>query len=109
MSTCLPEAERLQASLSQVVPTVTAADAVKQVRNSDVVYLNSSGQSLTYHATASYEVTAIELVTYVFPTTGRTDALEIHIAWEVSTGTNPRRLAYVDAVDSKILGGSILP
>ena len=103
-STCLPDAVRLQAALALVVPKISAPDAIKLVQSSDVVYTDASGQKTTARVAATEEVSAVELVTYVFPTTGRTDSLELHIAWEVSFGTSPRRLVYVDAVEGKVLG-----
>jgi len=108
-STCIPDAERLQAALAQITPKLNAADAVKAVQSSDIVYTNLSGQQVTTRVSANEEVTAVELVVFVSPTIGRTDALELHIAWEMNIGGNPRRLAYVDAVDGKLLGAVATP
>ncbi len=108
-STCLPDAERLQSALAQVTPKLTAADAVNVVRSSEIVYANANGQQIQARVGASEEVTPVELVTLVFPTTGRTDALELHIAWEISVGTAPRRLIYVDAVEGKVLRAMVAP
>ena len=108
-STCIPDAERLQATLAQITPKLTAADAIKAVQSSDIVYTNLSGQQVTTRVSANEEVTAVELVVFVSPTIGRSDALELHIAWEMNLGGNPRRLAYVDAVDGKLLGAVAAP
>ena len=102
-STCIPDAERLQASLTQIVPKVTAPDAIKLIRGSNISYTNSNGQQVSSRVTDTDEVNALELVTLVSPTVGRTDALEFHIAWEVSVGAGTRRLVYVDAVEGTIL------
>lgn len=102
-STCIPDADRLQAALAQAIPKLSAPDAIKLVQGSDFVYTDAKGQQTTIRVPATDAVSAVELVTYVFPTTGRTDALELHIAWEVSIGTNPGRLIYVDAVEGKVL------
>lgn len=102
-STCIPDAERLQVALAPVAPKLTAADAIKSVQGADIVYTSANGQSVTSRVSANEEVTPVELVTLVSPTVGRTDALELHLAWEVSVGSNPRRLVYVDAVEGKIL------
>jgi hypothetical protein len=104
-STSLPDAERLQTTLAQVAPKLTAADAINVVRNSDIVYTNANGQQVTARVGASEEVTPVELVTLVFPTSGRTDALELHLAWEVSLGAG--RLVYVDAVEGKVLRANL--
>lgn len=102
-STCLPDAERLQGALAPVTPKLTATDAINVVRSSDISYTNASGQLTTTKVGANEEVTPIELVTLVFPTSGRTDSLEFHIAWEINVGANPSRLVYVDAVEGKVL------
>lgn len=104
-STSLPDAERLQTTLAQVAPKLTAADAINVVRNSDIVYTNANGQQVTARVGASEEVTPVELVTLVFPTSGRTDALELHLAWEVSLGAGRR--VYVDAVEGKVLRANL--
>lgn len=107
-STCLPDAEQLQSALAPVTPKLTAADAINVVRSSDITYTNATGQP-TASVGATEEVTPVELVTLVFPTSGRTDSLELHIAWEINVGANPRRLVYVDAVEGKVLQATLAP
>ena len=107
-STGLPDAERLQSALAQITPKLTAAEAINLVRSSDIVYANSN-QASTARVGANEEVTPIELVTLVIPTSGRTDAIELHIAWELSVGASPRRLIYVDAVEGKVLRATLAP
>ena len=102
-STCIPDAERLQAGLAQVTPKLTADEAIKLVRGADIVYTSANGQQITARVAASDEVSAVELVTLVSPTLGRTDALELHFAWEISVGGASHRLVYVDAVEGKVL------
>jgi hypothetical protein len=103
-SSCLPDAERLQAALAPIVPRLTSEEVIKTVRSSEIPITNSSGQQINLRVAPSDEVTAADLVTYVVPSSGRTDALELHLAWELNVGANPRRLVYVDAVDGKIIG-----
>ena len=102
-STCIPDLERLQNAFAPVVPKLTAADAIKSVQGGDIIFTNANGQQVTSRVAANEEVNPVELVTLVFPTTGRTDALELHLAWEVSVGSAPHRLVYVDAVEGNIL------
>lgn len=106
-STCLPEAERLQAALAQVTPKLTAADAIKVVQSSDIAYTNPNGQQATFRLGVNDEVNPVELVTFVSTTPDRADALELHVAWEMSIGGEPRRLVYVDAVEGKLLGAAV--
>ena len=102
-STCLPDAERLQTALAPVIPKLTAADAINVVRSTELIYTNAKGQQTTVRSGANDELRPVELVTLVFPTSGRTDALELHIAWEIHAGANPLRMVYVDAVEGKVL------
>jgi hypothetical protein len=103
-SSCLPDAERLQAALAPIVPRLTSEEVIKTVRSSEIPITNSSGQQINLRVAPSDDVTAAQLVTYVGPSSGRSDALELHVAWELNVGANPRRLVYVDAVDGKIIG-----
>lgn len=102
-STCIPDADRLQTALAPLTPRMTAEDAVKAVRGVDLPHTDPSGRQTTFRAAASDEVSAVELVTYVLPSSGRSDALELHLAWEIAVGANPRRLIYLDAVDGKLI------
>lgn len=108
-STCLPDAQSLQTALAPVTPKLTAADAINVVRSSDTSFTNASGQQTTARVGANEEVTPVELVTLVFPASGRTDALELHIAWEINVGANPHRLVYVDAVEGTVLRAALAP
>jgi hypothetical protein len=108
-STCLPDAERLQTALAQVTPKLTAADAINVVRSSEIIYTNVRGQQTSVRGGANDELRPVELVTLVFPTSGRTDALELHIAWEIHAGANPLRTIYVDAVEGKVLRAMLAP
>ncbi|MDQ3473502.1 MAG: hypothetical protein M3447_07175 [Acidobacteriota bacterium] len=108
-STCLPDAERLHTALAPITPKLTAAEAINVVRGSDLVYVNASGQQTAARVGANDELTPVELVTLIFPTSGRTDSLELHIAWEINVGANPRRLVYVDALEGKVLRATLAP
>lgn len=107
-SSCIPDAERLQASLAPIVPQVTAEEAIRQVRAADIVFTDSGGRQITYRVTPTDEVNAVQLVTYVLPATGRTDALELHLAWEMTISATPGKLVYLDAVEGKIVGAAIV-
>ncbi len=108
-STCLPDAERVQSALAPVIPKLTAAEAINVVRSADISHTNASGQQTTARVGANEEVTPVELVTLVFPSTGRTDSLELHVAWAINVGAHPRRLVYVDAVEGKVLRATLIP
>ncbi|MGI8731872.1 MAG: hypothetical protein ACR2LM_01030 [Pyrinomonadaceae bacterium] len=105
-SSCLPDAERLQAALAPIVPRLTAEEVIKTVRSNEIPATNS-GQQINFRVAPSDEVAAAEMVTYVVRSSGRTDALELHVAWEIIVSASPRRFVYVDAVDGKIIGSAV--
>ena len=106
ISTCLPDAERLQSALALITPSVTAENAMKLVRENGITYIDQNGNQQTYHPASTNEVSATELVTYVAQSPGRNDSLELHIAWEISVTQAPIKTAYLDAVEGKIIPGS---
>lgn len=108
ISTCLPDSERLQSALAVIAPSVTVEDAMKYVRENGITYTDASGNQQSYHLSNANEVNATELVTYVAPSPGRADSLELHLAWEISITQAPIKTAYLDAVDGKIIPGSAM-
>lgn len=108
-STCIPDAERLQAALAAIVPKITSEDAIKHVRENGIVYTDSAGNQQTYHVPATGEINVTELVTYVLPSNGRTDSLELHIAWEIGLPQAPLKTVYLDAVEGKIIEAPGVP
>lgn len=103
-SSCIPEAERVQASLASVIPKLQAEDAIKRVREQEVSYFDSAGIRQAYRLSAANELTTGELVTYVNPSTSQPDSLEFHIAWEIAVSNAPFKNVYVDVLKDEIIG-----
>lgn len=103
-SSCIPEAERVQASLAIVIPKVQADDAIKRAREQELSYFDSAGNRQNYRLSSTNEVTAGELVTYVIPSTSQPDSLEFHIAWEIAVSNAPFKTVYVDVLRDEIIG-----
>ncbi len=102
-SSCIPDAERLQAALGAITPKLTAEDAIKHVRDKGVRYTDSFGNQQTFNVTSSSETNSGELVTYVLPPKPGTDSLEFHVAWELKVSNAPFKLVYVDALDDEVI------
>ena len=102
-SSCIPDAERLQATLSGITPRLTAEDAIKHVREKDVRYTDSFGNLQLFKTSSANTIDARELVTYVAPSPSTTDSLEIHIAWEVMVSNAPFKTVYIDALNDNII------
>ena len=103
ISSCIPDADRLQATLASITPQLTAEDAIKHVRDRGVRYTDSSGNQQTFNVSAGNEIISRELVTYALPSKLTSDSLEIHIAWEVTVSNAPFKTAYVDALNNEII------
>ena len=100
-STCIPDAERFQASLANVTPVLKPEDAVKFVKENSLTYTDSKGQRQTSTLSPNASVDAGELVFYLKP--GGPDTLEFYLAWEVRVSNSAFKAVYVDAVKAQIL------
>jgi hypothetical protein len=101
-SSCIRNAERLQAALATITPRITAEEAVAHVRGKAVTVTDASGrtQSLTLSANEPAEVT--QLVVYALPSSDR-GTLELHLAWEIETPNSPAKRVYLDAISDQII------
>jgi hypothetical protein len=102
-SSCLPDIERIQTALAATPAQLKAEDAIKRVTNSSISY---AGATAPYQLSASNVITADELVVYVKPSTNRQDALEFHLAWELSVTNAPVKKIFVDAVTGETIAAS---
>ena len=102
-STCIPDADRMQNALSALNVRLKAEDALQQLREQGLVYLDAKGNKPTFAVPASNEIGARGLTIYVLPAKNRPDALEFHLAWEMELTNAPVKFAYVDAVSGKIV------
>lgn len=101
-SNCLPNADRLQATLAQVSPQMSGEDAVEALRAQPIAITNMGGQqTITLPATAVLEPR--QLVVYALPPSGQTGGLELHLAWEISVTNGPIKTVYFDAVSSQVI------
>ncbi|HEY6119416.1 MAG TPA: hypothetical protein VIV66_05620 [Pyrinomonadaceae bacterium] len=93
-SSCIPNADRLQASLASITPQLSWEDAQSRVIN-----MNSAGFTIT----AANKPDVRELVVFAKdPATG-TGPLELHLAWEIAVINGPFKLVYLDAVKGDLL------
>jgi hypothetical protein len=97
-STCIPYADRLQATLAGLTPKLTADQAVNRLKTLP------STQTLTLPANATVE--ARELVVYARPANDPAGGLEIRLAWEVDVTNAPIKKVYLDAISEEIIATS---
>ena len=102
-STCIPHAERLQATLSSVTPQISWNEAAGKIANLRVPANLSSSQQTTYTLTTANKPEVRELVVYAKdPATG-SGPLEVHLAWEIAVTNAPFTLVYLDAINGELL------
>ena len=87
-SNCIPNAERLQAALNALTPTVTAEQAVNHVKTQQP---------------ASAKVEARQLVVYAQPSKEPPSGLEIRLAWEIDVTNAATTKVYLDALSDEII------
>jgi hypothetical protein len=104
VSTCIPDADKIQTSLAAVNIKLKPEDAVKQLTINDIPYSNTSGASLTFRPTANNKLEAHELVTYITASDSQAKTLVFHVAWEIGIGGAPIQVVYVDAVTGEVVG-----
>ena len=101
-SNCLPNADRLQATLNTITPQVSGEDAAKNIKSQPIPIAGQ--QTVTLPASAVVEPR--QLVVYALPSPGQTTGLELHLAWEISITNGPIKTVYLDAVSSQIIGAT---
>jgi hypothetical protein len=102
-STCIPDAERIQSSLSALGLRPRAEDAVKQLREKGLTYSDAAGNKTSFAITPSTAINPHWMTIYVLPSKRTPDTLEFHLAWEVEFSNAPVKIAYIDAVSGEVL------
>jgi len=101
-STCLRNADRLQAALAAITLQVTAEEAVAHARGKAVNITDSNGQTQSFTLSANETAEVTQLVIYALPSSDRS-ILELHIAWEIETPNAPAKRIYLDAVSDQVI------
>ncbi|HAF15515.1 MAG TPA: hypothetical protein DCK99_17830 [Blastocatellia bacterium] len=103
ISTCIPDADRIQTALAAITVRLKAEDAIKQLKESEIKYTDPQGNKLSFRAPAASDINPRELVVYILPSKDRPDALEFHLAWEIPLTNAPVKTVYLDAVNGEII------
>jgi len=105
-SNCIPNADRLQASLNALTPNVTGEQAVNHIKSQPVTIVNATGQQQTVSLPANATVEAKQLVVYVQPSKDPPSGLVIRLAWEIEVTNGPLSKVYLDAISDEIIATS---
>jgi hypothetical protein len=103
-SSCIPDAERIQASLPAFSGVrLRSKDAIQKLRDNGLAYTDVNGNKVSSKLPAASEIKARGLVIYVLPSKNPTEALEFHLAWEIDLSNAPVNIAYTDAISGEII------
>ena len=102
-SNCIPNAERVQASLNALTPTINAEQAVEHVKAKSVTAPDASGRQQTFTIPSNAALTARQLVVYARPSPDQSKGLQLHLAWEVEVTNGPIKMVYLDAISDQVL------
>lgn len=100
-STCIPQADRLQPSLTSITPVLKPEDAVKFIMDNGVNYNSPGGLQQHFRPSTPDAVNAQELVFYLKPAPPFT--IEFYLAWAVALADAPVKTVYVDAVKPQVV------
>jgi hypothetical protein len=104
ISTCIPDADKIQTGLAAVPIKLKPEDAVKQLSTIEVPYSDASGNNLTFRPAANNQLEPHELTTYITRVANQTNALAFHVAWEIAISGAPIKIVYLDAVTGQVVG-----
>ena len=105
-SNCIPNADRIQATLANVTPKITGEDAVNRLKTQSLTFTDANNRQQTLSLPASAVAEAKELVVYAQPSKDPPSGLEIRLAWEISIVNGPINKVYLDAISEEIIATS---
>lgn len=105
-SNCIPNTDRIQATLNALTPKATREEAVSRVRAHAVRFLNAGTQLQPLDIPANATVEAQQLVVYVQPSNDPASGLQIRLAWEIEVKNAPITRVYLDAISDEIIATS---
>ena len=103
-SSCIPHADRLQATLAGLIPKLTADEAVNRIKTQPITVTDTSQQTVTLPPNATVE--ARELVVFARPSKDPPSGLEIRLAWEIDITNASIKKVYLDAISEQIIATS---
>jgi hypothetical protein len=102
-SNCIPHADRIQATLANLTPKVTAEEVVNRVKTQPIT-ITDRQQTISLPPNATVE--ARQLVVYASPSKDPPSGLQIRVAWEIDIANGPINKLYMDAISEEIIATS---
>jgi hypothetical protein len=103
-SNCLPNSDRAQAALLGLNPKVTRED-VPTLLQGNVITVNVNGREQNLTLSNNNSLDAQQLVVYALGSQ-ESNAIELHLAWEIDVTNGPIKTIYLDAINGKVIASS---
>jgi hypothetical protein len=105
-SNCIPNADRLQASLNGLTLKVTGEQAVNSIKTQPFTVSDAAGRQQTFSLPPNATVEARQLVVYAQPSNDPASGLAVRVAWEIEVTNGPLSKVYVDAISGELIATS---
>ena len=105
-SNCIPNADRLQATLAGLTPKITSDEAVNHIKTQPLTVTDVNGRQQSFSLPANAIVEAQQLVVYAQPSKDPPSGLQIRLAWETDITNGPIKKVYLDAISGEIIAAS---
>jgi hypothetical protein len=105
-SNCIPNADRLQATLAGLTAKVSREQAVSHLKTQPVTIVDVNNRQQTFSLPPNAVVEARQLVIYAQPSKTPPSGLEIRLAWELDITSGPISKVYLDAISDEIIAAS---
>lgn len=105
-SNCIPNTDRLQATLAGLTPKISREQAVNRLKSQALTVTDVNGRQQTFSLPANATVEAQQLVVYAQPSKDPTSGLQIRLAWEIDVTNGPIKKVFLDAISDEIIATS---
>ncbi|HEX5884932.1 MAG TPA: hypothetical protein VFY67_10385 [Pyrinomonadaceae bacterium] len=105
-SNCIPNADRLQATLAGLTPEITSEEAVNHIKTQSLTVTDVNGRQQSFSLSPNAVVEARQLVVYAQPSKDPPSGLQIRLAWEIDITNGPLKKVYLDAISDEIIAAS---
>ena len=105
-SNCIPNADRLQATLAGLTPKTTSEEAVDYIKTQPLTVTDANGRQQSFSLPPNATVEARQLVVYAQPSKDPPSGLQIRLAWETDITNGPFKKVYLDAISNEIIAAS---
>jgi hypothetical protein len=104
-SNCIPNTDRIQASLATMSPQISAEEAVAHVSGRAISVTDGNGRTQSFTIASGTQLEAKQLVVYALPSADKL-SLELHLAWEIAAPNGAIKSIYLDAITDEVIAAN---